>query len=423
MAGAVRLPEDLWVSDTTLRDGQQSMRAFTTRQSVQIFKFLNEIDNNTGAIRQAEFFVYSEPDRQALLECMELGCQFPEATTWIRASRDDFRLIKSLGIKETGMLMSCSDYHIFKKFNSTRTKTMESFLSIAELCLREGIRPRCHLEDITRADMDGFVVPLVKNLVDLCEGTGMELKVRACDTLGLGLPNEESPEPRNVPRIIQKLQCECGLESRQLEWHGHNDFHLGVANSMAAWINGASSISSTLLGRGERCGNTTLEGMLALYCQIKGEKRLRLDLLNDVVEFFAKSLDYFVPEKYPILGTDFNTTKAGIHADGLLKDPEIYNSFDTKKILNRPIVIMINQSSGSSGIAGWLNNYYKLKGTKMISKKDQRVALIKNWVDAQYERGRTDNITNEELRELASEHFPEIAPQKHGQSQMAHTEI
>jgi isopropylmalate/homocitrate/citramalate synthase len=159
-----------------------------------------------------------------------------------------------------------------------------------------------------------------------------------------------------------------------------------------------------------------------LLMQIKGENSLRLDILNEVAEFFATQLDFFVPEKYPILGADFNTTKAGIHADGLLKDPEIYNSFDTKKILNRPIIIMINQTSGSSGIAGWINHYYKLAEDKVISKRDPRILEMKEWVDQQYADGRTDNITNEELSALAELHFPELRSKK-SQRKMAHTEI
>ncbi len=403
---------DIWVTDTTLRDGQQSMRSFTTEQSVKIFDFLHRIDNESGVIRQAEFFVYNDNDKKAIIECMELGYRFPEVTTWIRADSRDFALIKDLGIKETGMLMSCSDYHIFKKLNLSRTETMKKYLEVAEQSLKAGIHPRCHLEDITRADFDGFVIPLVKNLKELCESYHMPLKVRACDTLGLGIPFESSALPRSVPGIIRILNEKCGLESGAIEWHGHNDFHLAVANSMAAWLSGCSSVNTTLLGIGERCGNTPLEGMLFLYAQIKGNTNIRFDLLNNVADFFNRELDFSIHEKYPLMGADFNTTKAGIHADGLLKDPEIYNSFNTKKILNRPIIIMINQASGTAGIAGWINSYYHLKGDQKINKHDVRVLEIKKWVDEEYTTGRTSNISNEELKALVIKYMPEIDERK-----------
>ena len=404
---------EIWVTDTTLRDGQQSMRSFTTEQSVKIFDFLHRIDNESGIIRQAEFFVYSENDRNSLIECVKLGYRFPEITTWIRADDRDFDLIKDLGVKETGMLMSCSDYHIFKKLNLTRSETMFKYLSIAESSLKAGIRPRCHLEDITRADFEGFVIPLVKNLKDLCDGYGIPLKIRACDTLGVGIPFEHSPLPRSVPEIMRTLREECGMDNSALEWHGHNDFHLAVANSMSAWLNGCASVNTTLLGIGERCGNTPLEGMLFQYAQIKKDTaNLRFDLLNNVAAFFSKELEFDIHEKYPLMGADFNTTKAGIHADGMLKDPEIYNSFNTQKILDRPIIIMINQSSGVSGIAGWINNYYHLEDTAKIGKHDARVLSIKKWVDEEYAGGRTSNINNEELKLLVEIYLPEIARRK-----------
>jgi isopropylmalate/homocitrate/citramalate synthase len=125
---------------------------------------------------------------------------------------------------------------------------------------------------------------------------------------------------------------------------------------------------------------------------------MRLEVLNQVAEYFRLELGYTVPDKYPLVGTDFNTTKAGIHADGLLKDPEIYNSFNTQKILNRPIVIVVNQASGTAGIAGWINNYYHLSGEQTIDKHDPRIVKIKEWVDDEYVNGRSSNISNEELR-------------------------
>ena len=419
----VFLPDDIWVTDTTLRDGQQSMRSFTAKQSVEIFEFLHQIDNGSGVIRQAEFFVYSENDREALIRCLELGYDFPEVTTWIRAVDKDFDLIKDLGVKETGMLMSCSDYHIFKKLNLTRSKTIEQYLHVAETSLKAGIRPRCHLEDMTRADYHGFVVPLVKNLKDLCDGYGIPVKIRVCDTLGVGIPFEDSELPRSVPKLIKGMQEECGLESSEIEWHGHNDFHLAVANSMSAWLYGSSSISTTLLGIGERSGNTPLEGMLFQYAQLKGNaKKIRFDLFKQVAEYFSREFDYEVHEKYPLVGADFNTTKAGIHADGLLKNPEIYNSFNTKTILNRSIIIKINQSSGTAGIAGWINGHYHLTGDEKIDKHDIRITQIKNWVDSEYETGRTSNISNKELRIFTEKHFPELA-MKEKQDNFTSTEM
>ena len=116
----MNMPENIYITDTSFRDGQQSRTPYTTEQMVEIYKMLHRLGGEKGIIRQTEFFVYSKNDRDALERCMDLGYSFPEITTWIRAAKSDFELVKNIGIKETGILVSCSDYHIFKKMNLTR---------------------------------------------------------------------------------------------------------------------------------------------------------------------------------------------------------------------------------------------------------------------------------------------------------------
>lgn len=100
---------------------------------------------------------------------MERDYKFPEVTSWIRASKKDFQLVKEIGMKETGILVSCSDYHIFYKLKMTRREAMEHYLSIVRECLETGISPRCHLEDITRSDIYGFVIPFCLELMKLMD--------------------------------------------------------------------------------------------------------------------------------------------------------------------------------------------------------------------------------------------------------------
>ena len=163
------MPREIWITDTTFRDGQQSRAPYSTEQIVTIFDYLHKLGGPNGMIRASEFFLYSKKDRDAVYKCMERGYQFPEVTSWIRASKEDFKLVKELGMKETGILVSCSDYHIFMKLKMTRRQAMEHYLSVIKECLDEGISPRCHLEDITRADIYGYVVPFCLDLMKLME--------------------------------------------------------------------------------------------------------------------------------------------------------------------------------------------------------------------------------------------------------------
>ncbi len=397
------IPEGIWITDTTFRDGQQSMTNMHTEQMVRLFDYLHELDNESGIIRQTEFFLYTQKDRKAVEACMEKGYKFPEITSWIRANKEDFNLVKSMGITETGILMSCSDYHIFNKLGKNRQEAMKMYLDIAYAALENGIVPRCHFEDITRADFYGFVVPLAKNLIGMMKESKINVKIRACDTLGLGISHGGVELPRSVPAIIHGLRYYAGVPSQSIEWHGHNDYYRAVTNSTASWLYGGASVNTTVFGIGERVGNTPLEAMIIEYAQIKGNiKNMNLEVINEMKNYFEKELNYEIPVKTPFVGKEFNVTKAGIHADGLLKDEEIYNSFDTGKILGKPPLVAINSYSGISSLAYWINSYFGLKGGNKIQKNDSRLIPLKNKIDAEYENGRTTNITSEEMGALSN---------------------
>jgi isopropylmalate/homocitrate/citramalate synthase len=314
-----------------------------------------------------------------------------------------------MGIKETGILVSCSDYHIFKKLKMNRTSAMEQYLSIVSAALDAGIVPRCHLEDITRADLYGFVLPFVNKLMELSKEAGIPVKVRACDTLGLGVSIPGVVLPRSVPQIIYGLINYGEVPSEWLEWHGHNDFYRAVSNATAAWMYGAGAVNASLLGIGERTGNTPLEAMVMEYVQLRGSSDgMDLKVITEIAEHFENELNYEIPPRTPYVGRAFNATRAGIHADGLLKDEEIYNIFNTTEILGKPPVVVIGAHSGLAGIAAWLNNYFLLKDDKAIDKKNKLVAKIKEWIDAEYAEGRNTVIGDSEMEQLAKQHFPEL---------------
>ncbi len=390
--------EEIWVTDTTFRDGQQSTSPFTVEQIVDLFKMMSRLGGPKGIIRQSEFFLYSEKDREAARRCLELGLPFPEVTSWIRANEKDFDLVKSMGIRETGILVSCSDYHIFKKMGLTRKKAMEKYLSIVRSAIEHGVRPRCHFEDITRADFYGFVVPFAQELMRLGEESGVPVKIRACDTMGYGVTYPGTALPRSVPGIIYGLHYYAGVPSAQLEWHGHNDFYKVVVNSSTAWLYGCSAVNASLLGLGERTGNCPLEAMLIEYESLRGTRDgMDLTVITEIAEYFEKELKFIIPPETPFVGRSFNATRAGIHADGLLKDEEIYNIFDTKAILNRPARVSINNASGLAGVAYWINDFYGLPEGSRVQKDDPLVARVKAMIDEEYRQGRCTVYGDSEL--------------------------
>ena len=407
----MNMPEEIWITDTSLRDGQQSVEPYSVDQIVKIYKLLSKLGGPYGIIRQTEFFIYSQKDRQAIEKCMELDLKFPEITSWIRASKDDFRLVRDLGIKETGILVSCSDYHIFKKMKMSRQQVLDHYLGTIKDAFNAGVIPRCHLEDITRADFYGFVVPFVNELQNLSKEAGIPVKIRACDTMGYGVPYTEAAMPRSVAGIIYGLQHYSDVPSECLEWHGHNDFYKAVANASTAWLYGACAVNCSLLGIGERTGNIPLEAMVFEYASLRGSMDgMDPTVITEIGDFFTKEVGYKIPPMTPFAGRSFNSTRAGIHADGLMKDPEIYTIFDTEKLLNRPATVEVSKTSGAAGIAFWINATYRLPKEMQVGKTDPLVMELKAWVDEQYESGRQTVMSygemTEKIQELAPGRFP-----------------
>ncbi|MBO7353403.1 MAG: 2-isopropylmalate synthase [Lachnospiraceae bacterium] len=392
------MPEDIFITDTSFRDGQQSRTPYTTEQMVNIYKMLHRLGGPKGMIRQTEFFVYSKKDRDAAVKCMELGYEFPEITTWIRASKQDFELAKNLGIKETGVLVSCSDYHIFNKMGLTRRQALDKYMGIIKECIEAGLRPRCHFEDLTRADFYGFVIPFATELRKLSDESGIPIKIRACDTMGYGIPYAGVSLPRSVSGIIYGLKHYAGFPSDMLEWHGHNDFYKGVVNATTAWMYGCGAVNCSLLGIGERTGNVPVEAMVMEYASLRGTfNGMDPHVITEIADYIVNETGYDLPPMTPFVGRNFNLTRAGIHADGMLKDEEIYNIFDTEKILGRPASVSVTNTSGLAGIACWINNRYHLSFDKAISKKHPVVEKIKQWVDKEYDEGRITLISDPEM--------------------------
>jgi len=405
----MRPAKDIFITDTTFRDGQQSRPPYTVEQIVTIFKFLNRLGGPNGVIRQTEFFLYSKKDKEAVEKCLELGYRYPEITSWIRATKDDVPLVKQFGLKETGMLTSVSDYHIFLKLNKKRSQAMKDYLGVVTSVLELEIIPRCHFEDVTRADIYGFCIPFAQELMKLREQSGIDIKIRLCDTLGYGVTYPGAALPRSVDKLVHAFIHDAGVPGHLLEWHGHNDFHKAMINATTAWLYGCSAANSTLLGMGERTGNPPIEGLIFEYIALKGTPNgIDTTVITEIAEYFEKEIGVKIPPNYPFVGSSFNVTSAGVHADGLIKCEEIYNIFDTRKILNRPITTTITDKSGNAGIAFWINQRFNLEGNKAVDKRHPGISKIHKWVTEQYEAGRVTAISPEEMEKKVRQYLPEF---------------
>src|ERR1035437_8872736 len=407
----MNVAENIWITDTTFRDGQQSLPPFKVEHIVKLYDLMNKLDGGTGLIRQTEFFLYTKRDREAVEKCLSRGYKYPAVTGWIRAVESDFKIVKEMGLKETGILTSVSDYHIFLKLKWTPKQALENYLKIVRAALDNGIIPRCHFEDITRADIYGFVIPFARELMKLSKEYKMPVKIRACDTMGYGIAIAGAALPRNTHGIIYGLNKHAEVPSEWLEWHGHNDFYRGLTNASHAWLYGCSVAHGAWLGIGERTGNTPIEALIMEYLSFRGRtgfEKMDTTVITEIADYMHHEMGIEIASNRPFVGKNFNLTKAGIHADGISKSEEIYNIFDTEKILNRPPMVSITDKSGTAGIAYWVNNFFKVSESDKVTKDTEAVKIIKTAVDKAYEGERTIGISDEEMIEFTQKHLPEI---------------
>jgi isopropylmalate/homocitrate/citramalate synthase len=393
------LPPVVWTTETTHRDGQQGGLPLTVEQGVRIYELQCAFAGASGALRQAEFFVYREADRQMLEAALERYADGApvEPTTWIRASANDAALVRDVGVHETGMLASASDYHTFHKFTpGGRRNAATAYLDAVRAVLDAGLRPRLHLEDATRAPRE-FVLPFVEAVQEVASGYP-ELappKFRICDTMGLGLPYENVAWPRSVPKQVRALR-EAGVVAEDLEFHPHNDTHLIVVNCLAALQAGCCTINGTLLGKGERSGNAPLEAVLLHAAGMGCLPELPdFHALNELVELYEE-MDQGVPAKYPLYGRDAHRTRAGIHADGLNKFWWMYAPFDVPTLLGRPLELSFTKDSGIAGLIFLVKQHTG----REPSKDDPDLRSVHDALLRQFDAGRQTAVEWEEIAEL-----------------------
>lgn len=348
-----RRTDELYLTDTTLRDGQQAWKILSVRESVKIYELLVELSKGSSVIKTTELFLYTPKDREVVRSILELGARYPEPIGWIRASLDELKLVINAGLHETTILTSISDFHIRYKFGLDRQKVIDKYLEVVEAAMRNGIVPRCTLEDITRADLDKVVVPFVERLIKLSESNGVPFRLKLPDTLGVGLPFPNVPPPRGIPAIIKRL-IGIGVKPEDIIFHGHNDFGLAIANSLASWIYGANGVETTIAGIGERAGNTPMEPMLLHLAGLRNG--LNLAKIGDIPKILEE-LGFSIPEFYPVIGRNAFKTKAGIHVDGFLKNPQVYLPFDPESVLGIKPSVDITPYSGRAAVLLWLRKH------------------------------------------------------------------
>jgi len=386
------------ITDTTLRDGAQDSRfaLFPNDARLRYVDLLHQLDNDTGRIWAIETFIYQKRDAWVLDKLLERGYEYPKITTWIRANPKDVKELFDVSqgrVKETGMLASSSDHHIFDKLGyRSKEEAIDKYLKPILTACEYGMTPRVHLEDATRADIYGWVVPFMNTVLEATEGRA---RFRVCDTIGWGVPDPYASLPTGIPRLISTLYRETGAE---LEFHGHNDFGLATANSAAAWRYGCRKVNVAFAGLGERTGNTSLEQMIAAYIRLYGDPGFDLSVLPQMRTLVEENL-VELPHNAPVIGEVFST-QAGIHQAGVARQEEapgglIYLAYSPESVgRDHAERHLVGGMSGAEGIVAILNQEAERRGVEArFSSMSRAVKDIYDRVQAAYD-GRYDEASD-----------------------------
>lgn len=407
------------ITDTTLRDGAQDSRfaVFPPETRLKYFDLLQRLDNGSGAIYAVEAFIYQRRDVWTLEKLLERGYEWPRVTTWTRATPKDIKLLVEVSqgkVKETGMLASASDHHIFDKLGyASKEEAIEKYLQPIRTALEHNITPRIHLEDCTRADIQGWVIPFMQRVIEESKGIA---KFRICDTIGWGSPDPYASLPWGVPRLFTVLRAETGAE---LEFHGHNDFGLATANSTAAWRYGGKKVNVAFAGLGERTGNTSLEQTVAALIRHYGDPGFDLTALEEMRQLVDAEVTQ-LNDRLPLIGEVFTTT-AGIHQAGVGRQDAapgglIYLPFAASLFGRKEVELSrVGSLSGSEGIISVLNRELERTGSETRVKDTSRVVKqiydrIQDEYNGQYDEqhdhwvnARRTFFTSEDIVALARE--------------------
>jgi len=338
----LRQNRSIVINDTTLRDGEQSAGvAFTLAEKLDIARQLDAM-----GVHELEIGIpaMGEEERESIQAVAALGLK-AKLVVWCRMHREDINACRNLDVDMINVSIPVSDIQLGKKLNRDRAWALDTIREQVKRARGLGLEVSVGCEDASRADAD-----FMRQVAETAQAAGAR-RIRYADTLGV-------LEPFGAHKTIAALRAAVDME---IEMHAHDDLGLATANSLAAALAGATHLNTTVNGLGERAGNAPLEevalGLKKLYGIETGLDFTRFHTLSERV---AAASGRPVLWQKSVVGAGVFTHEAGIHVDGLLKDPDNYQGFDPVEV-GRSHKLVVGKHSGAHGvIAAYANMGLKL---------------------------------------------------------------
>ncbi|VBB07545.1 alpha-isopropylmalate and homocitrate synthases signature 2 [Lucifera butyrica] len=331
--------KSIFIVDTTLRDGEQTAGVvFANHEKIYIATLLDEIGVDQI---EAGIPVMGGDERKAVKAIVKLGLK-ASIMAWNRAAISDLQASLDCGVDAVAISLPTSDIHIQYKLQSTRERVLEKMVKAVEFAKLQGLYVSVGAEDASRSD-ESFLIEYAKT----AKAAGAD-RLRYCDTVG-------TLDPLVIFERIRRLVQAVNLD---IEMHTHNDFGMATANALAGLTAGATYVSGTVNGLGERAGNAALEELIMALKHVHG-RSISYDTtrLKAICEYVSHASGRgAVPAWKSIVGSNMFAHESGIHADGALKNPLTYETFPPGEVgLERQIII-----GKHSGTAALINKFSAL---------------------------------------------------------------
>ncbi len=363
------------INDTTLRDGEQAAGiVFSAAEKIAIASLMDAI-----GIPELEVGIpaMGGSEAEAITTIVQKGLK-TALLGWNRAVRSDIEASIACGLQRVHISIPVSDIQIKAKFQGKTNLVWERLRDSLNFALDKGLFVSVGAEDASRAD-ESFLLEVAQ----FAQNLGAS-RFRFCDTVGILDPLTTA---QKVGKLVKSLNI-------PIEMHTHNDFGLATANALAGLQAGATSVNTTVNGLGERAGNAALEEMIMahkrLYQVELGVETARLRQLSQLV---IQASGIALPPWKAIVGDNIFAHESGIHAHGVLQNPQTYEPFSPDEVgWKRRLVV------GKHSGRHLLTNLLSQHGIRLNHEESQVVLDSVRHLSVQMKR----SLTVEELLDVVS---------------------